>query len=55
MGDNHAVIGNDYLPYKIDAKVDKVCDDLIDFGEGNNEYDTADEENVDIGAIGGTH
>ena len=31
-----------------------MCDDLIDFGEGNDEYDTAKEENDDIGAVGGT-
>ena len=48
-----AAIGDDNLP-AIGAKTDKVCDDLIDFGDGDDEYDTADEENVNIGAVGGS-
>ena len=58
IGDNQtaskAAIGGNNLS-DIGAKTDKVCDDLIDFGDGDDEYDTADEENVTVGAVGGTH
>ena len=46
----HGAIDDDHLPYT-GAKSNKICDDLIDFGGDDDEYNTADEDD-NVGAVG---
>ena len=51
---SNAEVGDKQLS-DISSKPAQVSDDLIDFGDYDEDYDTADEENVTVGAVGGAH
>ena len=50
LASNQGAIDDHHLP-NTGAKSNKVCDDLIDFGGDDDEYNTADEDD-NIGAVG---